>query len=64
VVTHDVEFAATVADRIAVMAAGEIIQSGTATQVLGTSALFAPQVAKVLYPSHWLTPYQVGQALA
>ena len=64
VVTHDVEFAATVADRIAVMAAGEIIQTGTATQVLGTSALFAPQVAKVLYPDPWLTPYQVGQALS
>jgi len=63
VVTHDVEFAAEVADRIAVMAAGEVIQTGTATHVLGSSALFAPQVAKVLYPGHWLTPYQVGQAL-
>jgi len=64
VVTHDVEFAAEVADRIAVMAAGEVIQTGTATQILAASALFAPQVAKVLYPSHWLTPYQVEQALA
>ncbi|MCL2489432.1 MAG: ATP-binding cassette domain-containing protein, partial [Propionibacteriaceae bacterium] len=64
VVTHDVEFAAIIADRIAVMAAGEIIQTGTATQVLGDSALFAPQVAKVLYPDRWLTPYQVGQAIS
>ena len=63
VVTHDVEFAAEVADRIIVMATGEVIQTGTAAEVLGTSALFAPQVAKVLYPEPWLTPYQVGQAL-
>ena len=63
VVTHDVEFAAEVADQIIVMATGEIIQTGTAAEVLGTSALFAPQVAKVLYPEPWLTPYQVGQGL-
>ncbi|MCL1838846.1 MAG: ATP-binding cassette domain-containing protein [Propionibacteriaceae bacterium] len=63
VVTHDVEFAAAVADRIIVMATGEVIQADAAATVLGTSALFAPQVAKVLYPQRWLTPYQVGQAL-
>ena len=63
VVTHDVEFAAEVADQIIVMATGEVIQVGTAAEVLGTSALFAPQVAKVLYPEPWLTPYQVGQGL-
>ena len=64
VVTHDVEFAAEVADQIIVMATGEVIQTGHAAEVLGTSALFAPQVAKVLYPDHWLTPYQVGQGLS
>jgi energy-coupling factor transport system ATP-binding protein len=63
VVTHDVEFAAEVADQIVVMACGEIIQTGTAGQVLGSSALFAPQVAKILYPEPWLTPYQVARAL-
>ena len=63
VVTHDVEFAAEVADQIIVMATGEVIQQGTAAEVLGASALFAPQVAKVLYPEAWLTPYQVSQAL-
>ena len=63
VVTHDVEFAAEVADQIIVMATGEVIQTGTAAEVLGASALFAPQVAKVLYPEPWLTPYQVGQGL-
>ena len=63
VVTHDVEFAAEVADRIAVLAAGEVIQTGEPGEVLGTSALFAPQVAKVVYPRPWLTAYQVSQAL-
>ena len=63
-VTHDVEFAAAVADQIIVLAQGEVIQTGTASEVLGTSALFASQVAKVLYPDRWLTAYQVGQALA
>ncbi|MDR0782348.1 MAG: ABC transporter ATP-binding protein [Propionibacteriaceae bacterium] len=63
VVTHDVEFAAGVADQIIVMATGEVIQAAAAGVVLGTSALFAPQVAKVLYPSRWLTPYQVGAGL-
>ncbi|MDR2930190.1 MAG: ATP-binding cassette domain-containing protein [Propionibacteriaceae bacterium] len=62
-VTHDVEFAAVVADQILVMAQGQVIQAGTAEQVLGTSALFASQVAKVLYPQRWLTPYQVVEAL-
>jgi energy-coupling factor transport system ATP-binding protein len=63
VVTHDVEFAAAVADRIIVMATGDVIQTGVASEVLGTSALFASQVAKVLYPDRWLTAYQVAQAL-
>jgi energy-coupling factor transport system ATP-binding protein len=63
VVTHDVEFAAEVADVVTVMAAGEIIQTGSPAEVLGSSALFAPQVAKVLYPEEWLTPYQVSQGL-
>ena len=62
VVTHDVEFAAEVADQILLMATGEVIQHGSAQEVLATSALFAPQVAKVLHPAPWLTPHQVGLA--
>ncbi|MDR0416454.1 MAG: ATP-binding cassette domain-containing protein [Propionibacteriaceae bacterium] len=62
--THDVEFAASVADRVAVMATGEIIAEGPAQEVLSTSALFAPQTAKVLSPAPWLTVPQVAAALA
>jgi energy-coupling factor transport system ATP-binding protein len=54
-VTHDVEFAATVADRVALLSQGEIIAGGNPAQVLGTSPLFAPQVARLFPNSGWLT---------
>jgi energy-coupling factor transporter ATP-binding protein EcfA2 len=54
-VTHDVEFAAAAADRVALMSQGEIIASGAPAQVLGTSPLFAPQVARLFPESGWLT---------
>ena len=55
VATHDVEFAAEVADRVVVMADGEVVADGPATAVLGDSPAFAPQVAKVLAPVPVLT---------
>ncbi len=55
VVTHDVEFAAAAADRVLLMSQGEIIASGDPAQVLGTSPLFAPQVARLFPGSGWLT---------
>jgi energy-coupling factor transport system ATP-binding protein len=54
-ITHDVEFAATVADRVALLSQGEIIAGGNPAQVLGTSPLFAPQVARLFPDSGWLT---------
>lgn len=64
VATHDVEFAARVADRVVVMAEGEIVADGPAPDVLTASAAFAPQVAKVLAPLPFLTVAQVERALA
>lgn len=61
--THDVEFAAGIADQVLVMATGDLITTGTAEQVLGSSAALAPQVAKVLSPQRWLTVAQVRRAL-
>lgn len=52
--THDVEFVAQVADRVLVMAEGELVSSGPVTRVLAESPAFAPQVSKVLGPD-WLT---------
>lgn len=60
--THDVEFAAQVADRIIVMSQGGIISDGAARDVLTESPAFAPQVTKVL-GGPWLTVSDVAEAL-
>ena len=62
VATHDVEFAAVAADRVVVMAEGDIVADGPAAEVIGASPAFAPQVAKVLGPG-WLTVDAVRSAL-
>lgn len=61
VATHDVEFAALCADRVVVMAQGEIVADGAAEQVLRASPMFAPQVAKVLPDAGVLTVAQVRE---
>ncbi|MFC4056208.1 ABC transporter ATP-binding protein [Actinomadura syzygii] len=62
VATHDVEFVAAVADRVAIMAEGEIISDGPAAEVLSGSPAFAPQVSKIL-GGDWLTVADVRAAL-
>ncbi|MFI8420417.1 ABC transporter ATP-binding protein [Streptomyces sp. NPDC085479] len=64
VATHDVEFVAGAADRVVVMAEGEIVADGPTADVVVASPAFAPQVAKVLAPQPWLTVEQVARALA
>jgi ABC-type multidrug transport system ATPase subunit len=54
-VTHDVEFAAAVADRVVLMAQGEIIADGEPAEVMGSSPLFAPQIARLFPGCGWLT---------
>ncbi|NTW01241.1 MAG: ABC transporter ATP-binding protein, partial [Oscillochloris sp.] len=54
-VTHDVEFVATVADRVLVLGRSGLIAQGTPQAVLGSSPLFAPQVARLFPGSGWLT---------
>jgi energy-coupling factor transporter ATP-binding protein EcfA2 len=63
VATHDVEFAASAADRVVVLADGEVVTDGSAVEVLSASPAFAPQVAKILAPLTWLTVDQVRTAL-
>ncbi len=46
--THDVEFAAESADRVLVMAGGEIVADGPTAEVVTSSPAFAPQIAKAL----------------
>ncbi|WP_410666825.1 ABC transporter ATP-binding protein [Amycolatopsis sp. cmx-4-68] len=62
--THDVEFVATVAHRVVVMAEGEVVADGPTKEVIVASPAFAPQVAKILAPEQWLTVDEVAEALA
>ena len=61
VATHDVELVAQLADRVVVMADGELVEDGPTAEVVATSPTLAPQVAKVLGPP-WLTVDQVAAA--
>ncbi|MEO3751006.1 ATP-binding cassette domain-containing protein [Streptomyces sp. B6B3] len=61
--THDVELAAELADRVVVLADGEVVADGPTAEVVVASPAFAPQVTKVL-GGPWLTVDQVGAALA
>src|SRR5262249_26245189 len=45
--THDVEFVASVAQRVVVMAAGEVVADGPTDEVIVASPSFAPQIAKI-----------------
>ena len=64
IATHDVEFVARAADRVVVMAEGEIVADGPTPDIVVASPAFAPQVAKVMAPQEWLTPEEVAGALA
>ena len=61
--THDVEFAAGVADRVLVMAEGEIVADAGPREILVSSPAFAPQVSKILAPAPWLTVADVREAV-
>lgn len=61
--THDVEFVAASADRVVVMAEGEIVADGPTAEVIVASPAFAPQTAKILAPLPYLTVDQVEDAL-
>jgi len=62
--THDVEFVADTADRVVVMADGDVVADGPTADVIVSSPAFAPQVAKILSPQPWLTVREVHAALA
>jgi energy-coupling factor transport system ATP-binding protein len=62
--THDVELVAEVADRVVILADGEVVADGPTTDVVTSSPMFAPQVAKILSPQVWLTVDQVAAAMS
>lgn len=61
--SHDVEFVASNADRVVVLAEGEIITDGQTHSVLTASPSFAPQVSKILRPLSFSTVDAVREAL-
>ena len=63
VATHDVELVAEVADRVVVLADGEVITDGPVRSVVCHSAGLASQVARILAPAEWLTVDEVAVAL-
>ncbi|MBC7638848.1 MAG: ATP-binding cassette domain-containing protein [Rhodoferax sp.] len=62
--THDVEFVAETADRVVVMADGEVVADGPTSEVILASPAFAPQVAKIVAPQQFMTVRQVRDELA
>jgi energy-coupling factor transport system ATP-binding protein len=61
--THDVELVAALADRVLMLAGGRVIADGSPEDVIGDSAVFAPQTARVFGP-RWLTPERVAEAMS
>lgn len=61
--THDVELTAELATRVVILADGAVVADGPTAEITTASPMFAPQVAKVLAPGHWLTVGQVRTAL-
>ena len=61
--THDVEFVAAAADRVLVLAEGELVADGPTRDVVVASPAFAPQVSKILAPLSYLTVAQVRAGL-
>lgn len=55
VATHDVELVAVIADRVIVLADGEVVTDSDARTALTSSPAFAPQVHKILAPLPVLT---------
>ena len=63
IATHDVELVAELSDRVIFLSEGEIVADGPTLEILLSSPAFAPQVAKVMAPSPWLTVSDVMQAI-
>lgn len=53
--THDVEFAAATSQRTVVLGDGEVVADGPTREVLTSSPVFAPQLAKIFHPEPVLT---------
>jgi len=63
VATHDVEFAARLADRVVLLGAGELIADGPADEILAGGWYFATEVSRILGTPGATTPEQGAAVL-
>ena len=63
VATHDVEFAATFAERVVLMGEGEVLADGTAEEILSGGWYFATEVARALGAGGPITPERGAELL-
>ena len=63
IATHDVELVAATADRVVLMAEGQIVVDGPARRVMAESMVFASQVNKLFRDPRPLTPEDVLASL-
>jgi len=61
-VTHDVELAAEIADRVALLDEGKIVAQGRPEVVLRKATSFTPQIARLFPTTDWLTVEDVLRA--
>ncbi|NLV73572.1 MAG: energy-coupling factor ABC transporter ATP-binding protein [Chloroflexi bacterium] len=64
VVTHDVELAAACADRVVILADGQVIEDGPTGAVMARSLVFSSQMVKLLRDERYLTVPDVLRDLA
>lgn len=62
--THDVELAASCADRVVLLAEGQVVVDGPARAVMSNSQVFASQINKLFRDPRYLVVDDVMQALA
>jgi energy-coupling factor transport system ATP-binding protein len=63
VATHDVEFAARLADRVVLLGQGELIADGPAAEILSGGWYFSTEVARALGTPGAITPEQGAEVL-
>lgn len=64
IATHDVDLAVQLADRVVILADGKIEACGLAHNVLASSEIFAPHIARLFPGRGWLTENDVLEGLA
>ena len=63
IATHDVEFAASFADRVVLLGAGEVIADGPVADVLSGGWYFATEVARILGAGGAILPERGAELL-